>query len=170
MDELKEIDEDAHNWLQVYSTTIWARHMFNEDGLIDTVLDNMCESFNSKILKFRSKPIINMIQKRFQHQPANRTSSTKLSHTICIISVQHAQLQSKCTTSAMDKLFQSICNMLDRHAQLIQSKCTIPVHHAQLHSKCTTSVMDELFQAICTIPDQQSQLIQPKCTIPVHHA
>ena len=61
MDELKEIDEDAHNWLQDHSTTIWARHMFSEDGLSDTVLNNMCENFNSKILKFRSKFIITMI-------------------------------------------------------------------------------------------------------------
>ena len=27
MDELKEIDVDAHNWLQAHSATIWARHM-----------------------------------------------------------------------------------------------------------------------------------------------
>ena len=61
MDELKGIDEDAHSWLQDHSTTIWARHMFSEDGLSDTVLNNMCKSFNSRILKFRSKPIITMV-------------------------------------------------------------------------------------------------------------
>ena len=61
MDELKEIDEDAHSWLQDHSTTIWARHMFSEDGLSDIVLNNMCESFNRKILKFRSKFIITMV-------------------------------------------------------------------------------------------------------------
>ena len=41
MDELKEIDEDAHSWLQAYSTTIWAKHVFSEDGLTDTVLNNV---------------------------------------------------------------------------------------------------------------------------------
>ena len=61
MDELKGIDDDAYSWLQDYSTTIWARHMFNEDRLSDTVLNNMCESFNNRILKFRSKPIITMV-------------------------------------------------------------------------------------------------------------
>ena len=60
MDELKEIDEDAHNWLQAHSTTIWAGHMFSKDGLTDTILNNMYESFNNRILKFRSKPIINL--------------------------------------------------------------------------------------------------------------
>ncbi|XP_075633766.1 uncharacterized protein LOC142606269 [Castanea sativa] len=61
MDELKGIGEDAHNWLLDHSTTIWAKHMFSEDRLSDTVLNNMCESFNSRILKFRSKPIITMV-------------------------------------------------------------------------------------------------------------
>ena len=61
MDELKEIDADAYSWLDTHSTTKWARHMFSEDGLTDTILNNMCESFNSKILKFRSKPIISMV-------------------------------------------------------------------------------------------------------------
>ena len=61
MDELKKIDADAHSWLDAHSTTKWARHMFSEDGLIDTILNNMCESFNSRILKFRSTPIISII-------------------------------------------------------------------------------------------------------------
>ena len=61
MDGLKGINEDAHSWLQDHSTSKWVRHMFSEDGLSDTVLNNMCESFNSMILKFRSKPIITMV-------------------------------------------------------------------------------------------------------------
>ena len=61
MDELKEIDADANRWLDSYSTTKWARYMFSVDGLTDTILNNMCESFNSMILKFISKPIISMI-------------------------------------------------------------------------------------------------------------
>ena len=61
MDELKEIDANAHSWLDAHSTTKWAKHMFSEDGLIDTILNNMCESFNNRILKFISKPIISMV-------------------------------------------------------------------------------------------------------------
>ena len=62
MDELKGIDKDAYSWLQDHSTTIWARHMFSEDGLSDTMLNNMCKSFNNRILKFRYKPIITMVR------------------------------------------------------------------------------------------------------------
>ena len=61
MDELKKIDADAHRWLDSHSTTKWARHMFSEDGLTGTILKNMCESFNNRILKFKSKPIISMV-------------------------------------------------------------------------------------------------------------
>ena len=61
MDELKGIDVDAHNWLDGHSTIKWAKHMFSEDALTDTIVNNMCESFNSRILKFRSKLIINMV-------------------------------------------------------------------------------------------------------------
>ena len=61
MNELKEVDKDAYKWLQAHSTTIWAMHMFSRDGQSDTVFNNICESFNSKILKFRSKPIISMV-------------------------------------------------------------------------------------------------------------
>ena len=61
MDELKGIDADAHNWLDAHLTTKWAKHMFSEDALTDTIVNNMRESFNSRILKFRSKPIISMV-------------------------------------------------------------------------------------------------------------
>ena len=61
MDELKEIDVDAHSWLDAHLTTKWARHMFSENGLTDTILNNMCKSFNNRILKFISKPIISMV-------------------------------------------------------------------------------------------------------------
>ena len=61
MDELKGIDANAHSWLDAHSTTKWAKHMFSEDALTDTIVNNMCESFNSRILKFRSQPIISMV-------------------------------------------------------------------------------------------------------------
>ena len=51
MNEMKDIDEGAYNWLKGHTTTVWARHMFRTDALSDTVINNMCESFNSRILK-----------------------------------------------------------------------------------------------------------------------
>ena len=61
MDELKGIDANANNWLDAHLTTKWVRYMFSEDALTYTIVNNMCESFNSRIFKFKSKPIISMI-------------------------------------------------------------------------------------------------------------
>ena len=61
MNEMKDIDEGAYFWLKGHTTTIWARHMFRGDRLSDIVLNNMCKSFNSRIIKFRGKPIISMV-------------------------------------------------------------------------------------------------------------
>ena len=61
MDELNGIDADAHSWLDAHSTIKWAKHMFSEDALTNTIVNNMCESFNSRILKFKFKPIISMV-------------------------------------------------------------------------------------------------------------
>ncbi|KAK9983687.1 hypothetical protein SO802_033212 [Lithocarpus litseifolius] len=74
MNELKEVDEDAFKWMQSHSKTIWARSMFKSDGQSDIVLNNMCESFNSRILKFKSKPIIAMppIKRRPPDRPKKK--------------------------------------------------------------------------------------------------
>ena len=61
IDKLKDIDASAHSWLDAHSTTKWAKHMFSEDALTDTIVNNMCESFNNRILKFKSKHIISMV-------------------------------------------------------------------------------------------------------------
>lgn len=61
MNEMKDIDEGAYVWLKVHIIIVRARHMFKSDGLNDPVLNNMCTRFNSRILKFRGKPIISMV-------------------------------------------------------------------------------------------------------------
>ena len=116
------------------------------------------------------------MQNLFQHQSANRTSSssTKLNHpicttsAICIIPLHHVHLHSWCTTSAIA--------IIPVHHAHLHSWCTtsaiaiIPVQHAHLHSLFISSAMDKLFQAMCNIPNQHALLIQPKCTIPDQHA
>ena len=69
MNELKEVDANAFKWLQSHSTTIWARHIFKSDGQSDIVTNNICESFNGVIVKFRSKPIITMVCINVHYDP-----------------------------------------------------------------------------------------------------
>ncbi|XP_075664850.1 uncharacterized protein LOC142634442 [Castanea sativa] len=59
---MKDTNEGAYFWLKGHTTTIWARHMFRDDGLSDTVLNNMYESFNNRVIKFREKPVISMLE------------------------------------------------------------------------------------------------------------
>ena len=61
INEIKDVDESAYFWLKGHITTIWTRHMFRSDGLIDIVLNNMCENFNSRIIKFKGKPILSIV-------------------------------------------------------------------------------------------------------------
>ena len=63
MNEMKDINEGAYFSLKEHTITIWARHMFRGNRLSDTVLNNMCESFNNRIIKFKGKPIISMVCK-----------------------------------------------------------------------------------------------------------
>nr|XP_023900754.1 uncharacterized protein LOC112012612 [Quercus suber] len=87
MNEMKDIDEGAYNWLKGHTTTVWARHMFRTDALSDTVINDMYESFNSRILKFRGKPIISMLEdirlylmSRFQQ---NKNSIMRVESKLC---------------------------------------------------------------------------------------
>ncbi|XP_075633728.1 uncharacterized protein LOC142606228 [Castanea sativa] len=79
MDELKGINEDAHGWLQDHSTTIWARHMFSEDGLSDTLesiklyLMTRFQENRKKIMKVESK-ICPKVLKRLQRE---KTASSR---------------------------------------------------------------------------------------------
>ena len=61
VNEMKDINEGVYNWLKGQTTIVWSRHMFKTNALSDIVINNMCESFNSWILKFRGKPIISMV-------------------------------------------------------------------------------------------------------------
>ena len=109
------------------------------------------------------------MQKLFQHQSANRTSSssTKLSHpicttsVICIILVQHAHLHSLCISS-------TIPIISDQHALLILPKCTIQLQHTQhCHTFSTTLVQHAQLQYKCT-PDPH-RIIQSNCTTQLRH-
>ena len=120
------------------------------------------------------------MQKLFQQQSANRTSSssTKLNHpicttsAICIIPVQHAHLHSLCISSAIPII-------PNQHALLIQPKCTIlvqhcytfsttPIQHAQhCHTFSTTPVQHAQLQSKCT--SDPNRIIQSNCTTQLRH-
>lgn len=87
MNKLKELNEDAYNWLAMKDVRQWSRHALNSYVKSDMILSNIAETFNAWILDARDKPIITMLEKirrlvmeRFQKK---REEGQKLQVNIC---------------------------------------------------------------------------------------
>ena len=62
MHELAELDMDAANWLADKHPSEWSRSHFSTFPKCDMLLNNICESFNSKILDSREQTIIKLME------------------------------------------------------------------------------------------------------------
>lgn len=62
MDELKNMNNDAFEYLHKIDPSVWSRAWFTEDTKSDLLQNNICECFNSYILKARDKPILTMLE------------------------------------------------------------------------------------------------------------
>ncbi|KAK9076157.1 hypothetical protein SSX86_004490 [Deinandra increscens subsp. villosa] len=62
MNELKDLNPDAHQWLSNIPAQHWSRSHFTGRALSDVLLNNMCEVFNGKISEGRDKPIISALE------------------------------------------------------------------------------------------------------------
>ncbi|XP_073119875.1 uncharacterized protein [Henckelia pumila] len=87
MQELKEIDRNAYEWLAKKPKNHWSKAYFSNVPKCDILLNNMCECFNSFILDAREKSIIemfeaikNLLMLRFQ---LNREKAEKWNTRIC---------------------------------------------------------------------------------------
>nr|XP_043633287.1 uncharacterized protein LOC122604459 [Erigeron canadensis] len=62
MEELRVADARVHDWLRAIPAKHWARSHFSGRPKCDILLNNICESFNSKLVDARDKPIINCLE------------------------------------------------------------------------------------------------------------
>ncbi|KAM6563311.1 hypothetical protein CsatB_023309 [Cannabis sativa] len=62
MDELKETNAAAFEWLSKKSPSEWTKSHFRTFSKCDMLLNNLCESFNSAILDGRDKEIITLLE------------------------------------------------------------------------------------------------------------
>ncbi|XP_016185811.1 uncharacterized protein LOC107627495 [Arachis ipaensis] len=62
MMRLKGINNAAWEYLDRLDPKTWTKAHFSEWPKVDNVTNNNCETFNGKILKYRSKPIITMLE------------------------------------------------------------------------------------------------------------
>ncbi|XP_019179510.1 PREDICTED: uncharacterized protein LOC109174707 [Ipomoea nil] len=63
MEELKEINAKAADWLAARDAKHYCRAYFSTFPKTDLLLNNLCESWNSTILNFRDKPILTLCEK-----------------------------------------------------------------------------------------------------------
>lgn len=62
MNQIKEMNEEAYNWLMAIPTRAWCKHAFNYHPRCDVLMNNLSESFNATILLARDKPILTMLE------------------------------------------------------------------------------------------------------------
>lgn len=86
--DMEKVDTSAANHLRKFKPySLWSKHAFSSVPKCGTLLDNLCESFNSKIVEARSKPLINcmeMIRRYLMTRiHRNRDSMMKYQGPIC---------------------------------------------------------------------------------------
>ncbi|KAG5589538.1 hypothetical protein H5410_040052 [Solanum commersonii] len=83
MVEIFDLDPEAAIWLRDKSPSEWSKSHFSEDVKCDTLVNNICECFNSMILDARDKPIITLLEKIWYmlmaRMQANKYKSAKWS-------------------------------------------------------------------------------------------
>ncbi|XP_072078179.1 uncharacterized protein [Arachis hypogaea] len=59
---IRQINVEAHRHLNAIPPRFWSRSMFNFHSKCDTLVNNICESFNGAIIESREKPIVTMLE------------------------------------------------------------------------------------------------------------
>ncbi|KAL8515023.1 hypothetical protein ACS0TY_013927 [Phlomoides rotata] len=62
MEEMKELNYSAWEWLSAKPADQWSKSHFSEHPKCDMLLNNICESWNSSILEARESPILVMLE------------------------------------------------------------------------------------------------------------
>ncbi|XP_017416609.1 uncharacterized protein LOC108327414 [Vigna angularis] len=87
MRNMKDINLDAFKYLLVIPPRFWSRSRFTSRSQCDTLVNNICEAFNSVLVDSRFKPIISMLEDIrvyiMKRWAANRTKMTSYQGSIC---------------------------------------------------------------------------------------
>ncbi|XP_057755529.1 uncharacterized protein LOC130974688 [Arachis stenosperma] len=62
MEKLKKINEEAWEYLTRFDPRVWVKAYLNHGPKVDSLTNNMCESWNAKIGKYITKPILTMCE------------------------------------------------------------------------------------------------------------
>jgi hypothetical protein len=84
---LKKMNECAYDFLNEVDPSTWCRAWFSDYPKCDLLVNNICECFNSYILKAREKPILSMLEmirkKLMRRYQAKREGIAKLNGKLC---------------------------------------------------------------------------------------
>ena len=87
MEELKRMDEKAYEFLSEFDPSTWSRAWFSDYPKSDLLVNNICECWNSYILKAHDKPILTMLEmirkKLMRRYQAKRERIDKLTGKLC---------------------------------------------------------------------------------------
>nr|GMC89292.1 uncharacterized protein LOC109174707 [Ipomoea batatas] len=107
LDELKELNAKAADWLAARDAKHYCRAYFSTFPKTDMLLNNLCESWNSSILNFRDKPILTLCERlriylmtRMQKKNRERlkSHSMKICPKICKLIEQEKERASRFIT------------------------------------------------------------------------
>ncbi|XP_072073963.1 uncharacterized protein [Arachis hypogaea] len=59
---MKKVNQDAWSYLMKFDPVTWVRAYFIHGLKVDNLTNNICESFNSKIVKYMCNPILTMCE------------------------------------------------------------------------------------------------------------
>jgi hypothetical protein len=62
MEAMKKLSPAAHTYAEKIDPHMWARAFFDITPRCDLIMNNLCEFFNSYIIKARDKQIITMLE------------------------------------------------------------------------------------------------------------
>jgi hypothetical protein len=62
MEAMKKLNPAAHAYVEKIDPHMWARGFFDITHKCNLIMNNLCECFNSYIIKARDKPIITMLE------------------------------------------------------------------------------------------------------------
>ncbi|XP_057730552.1 uncharacterized protein LOC130945874 [Arachis stenosperma] len=62
MEKLKGVNKAAWEYLMRFEPATWVKAFFSHGPKVDNLTNNMCEVFNSKVVKYRIKPVLTMCE------------------------------------------------------------------------------------------------------------
>ncbi|XP_020972487.1 uncharacterized protein LOC110269163 [Arachis ipaensis] len=62
MEKLKGVNKAAWEYLMRFEPATWVKAFFSHGPKVDNLTNNMCEVFNSKVVKYRMKPVLTMCE------------------------------------------------------------------------------------------------------------